>query len=483
MSNCQAKSTLALNSRQLLSFTMQLRPYQQRDVARIRDEYRNGKKAVLFVGPTGYGKTVLFAHIAKSAYERGKRVMILCHRQELIEQIVRALQAVGLNPEIVAPGHTCQNSPLVVASVWTLINRLGSYDPPDLLVVDEAHHATSKTTWGKILNHWRDAKRLGVTATPIRLSGEGLDDLFDSMVVGPSTQDLINIRSLTPVTVYAPSTPDLTGIHKRGGDYVLSELESAITKSSVTGDAVSTYRRLATGKRAIAFCVSVAHAKATADAFNREGIKSEHIDGSLDSEERKRRIEDFRQGRTMVLTSCDLVSEGFDLPAIEVGISLRPTASVGLWLQQVGRCLRTVDGKERAVILDHAGNTHRHGLPTDEREWSLTGSEKKTRKVAQESVAGIRTCKSCFACTSATAQKCCECGEPFPVKARKIETREGELQEVTNGGGKRVKFAEQKSAGSLESLIALGKMRGYKNPRAWAEHVMRGRQQRRVRFV
>jgi superfamily II DNA or RNA helicase len=461
---------------------MQLRPYQEKDFHALRGAFRAGSKSVLFVAPTGYGKTVLFSHIAKNAIQRGKRVMILCHRAELIDQIVSSLRAVGLDPEIIAAGHACQDRQLMVASVWTLINRLYAFEPPDLLVVDEAHHATSKTTWGKILNHWKSAHRLGVTATPIRLSGEGLDDLFDSMVLGPSTQDLIELGFLTPVRVFAPSQPDLKGVHKRGGDYAIGELEQALAKSSVTGDAVAHYQRLCSGKRAIAFCVSVEHAKSISTAFNKAGIPSEHIDGSLDSEERKLRIKDFREGRTLVLTSCDLVSEGFDLPAIEVGISLRPTASVGLWLQQVGRCIRTAVGKENAVILDHAGNTHRHGLPTDAREWSLTGAGEKKKRSAQEAVASVRTCKSCFACSPVTSPVCRECGEAFPVKARKLEKREGDLEEIK--GQIRQKAAEERRrASSLDGLIALGKMRGYKNPRAWAEHVMRGRQHKRMRFV
>jgi superfamily II DNA or RNA helicase len=469
-----------INHRQLLSKTMLLRPYQEKDFHALRGAFRGGAKSILFVAPTGYGKTVLFSHIAKNAFERGKRVMILCHRAELIEQIEKSLIAVGIAPGIVAPNRECSNKHVVVASVWTLINRLYAFDPPDLLVVDEAHHATSKTTWGKILKHWPNAHRLGVTATPIRLSGEGLDDLFDTMVLGPSTQELIELGFLTPVRVFAPSQPDLKGVHKRGGDYAIGELEQALAKSSVTGDAITHYKRLCAGKRAIAFCVSVEHARTISDAFNKAGIKSESIDGSLDYQERRRRISDFRQGITMVLSSCDLVSEGFDLPAIEVGISLRPTASVGLWLQQVGRCLRTTEGKTTAIILDHAGNTLRHGLPTDEREWSLTGTEKKKRS-AQEAIAGVKVCKSCFQACPSVAVSCSGCGTPFPIKARKLEEREGELEEVKAGQQRRK--SEQKHASSLIGLIELGKMRGYKNPRAWAEHVMRGRQNKKVRFV
>jgi len=454
---------------------MKLRPYQEVNLEALRQSYRTGHKAPLFVGPTGYGKTVLFAHITKSAVDRGRRVMILCHRAELIDQIVGALRAVNIVPCIVAPDQPEFDARVYVASVWTLHNRLCRFPDPDLLVVDEAHHAVKKTTWGKILNHWPKAARLGVTATPIRLSGEGLGEMFDDLVLGPTTQELIDGGYLSPVTVYAPSTADITGVKKRGGDYVLSELETAMVKSAVTGDAISHYKRLAAGKRAVVFCVSVEHARVIAEAFNKEGIPSENIDGSLDSEERKRRIKDFREGRTLVLTSCDLVSEGFDLPAIEVGISLRPTASEGLWLQQVGRCLRTAAGKANAIILDHAGNTHRHGLPTEEREWSLKGREKKE---AKEKADTVRTCKHCFSCSPAKATACRNCGEFFPVEARKVKQIDGELSEVTQTARKQ---KQRNDAATLEGLIALGRMRGYKNPVGWAQHVYSARQNKQFK--
>lgn len=479
MCYCQAKSTLTLPYRQLLSLTMKLRPYQENDVAQIRAAYREKNKSVLFVGPTGYGKTVLFSHIVKSALERGKKVMVLCHRQELIDQIEAALISVGIQPGIVAPHRECTNKNVVLASVWTLINRLYAFDPPDLLVVDEAHHATSKTTWGKILNHWPQSHRLGVTATPLRLSGEGLNDLFEKMVLGPSTQELIELGFLTPVRVFAPSQPDLEGVRRRGGEFVIGDLEAALAKSTITGDAISHYKRLCNGKRAIAFCVSVAHAKVIAESFNKEGIKSESIDGSLDSEERRRRITNFREGRTQVLTSCDLVSEGFDLPAIEAGILLRPTASTGLYLQQVGRCLRTADGKSESIILDHAGNTLRHGLPTERREWTLAGEEKKS-KAAKETIVSVKICKACFQACPQTAQECSGCGEEFPVKPRKVVQVKGELQEL-KAAVNRSRMAEQTSAKSLEGLISLGVMRGYKNPLAWATHVLQGRKIKKER--
>lgn len=456
---------------------MILRPYQQKDLDKLRTAYREGKRAPLFVGPTGYGKTVLFATICKNRVERGGRPMILCHRAELVDQIVRALTACGITPGVIAAGVAPSDSPVQVASVQTLINRLGSVQAPDLIVVDEAHHATLTSTWGRILSFWPTALRLGVTATPVRLSGEGLDDIFDSMVIGPSTQDLINDGYLTPVRVFAPRSPDLSSVSMRGGDFALDQLATAMSSNAVVGDAVDHYRRHGNGRRAIVFCVSVAHALAVAQRFAAEGYRSQSIDGSLKKAERAQRIKQFTTGEISVLTSCNLVSEGFDLPAIELGISLRPTQSLGLWLQQVGRVLRPAEGKSEAIILDHAGNTLRHGLPTETRKWSLKGRKRKVKKSKVQEANAVRVCQSCYAANPFTATTCKECGKDFPVQQRKQKEIDGELEEVTASrpAGKR-----HNPAATLNDLIALGTARGYQQPRAWAMHVWSARERKKA---
>ena len=207
-------------------------------------------------------------------------------------------------------------------------------------------------------------------------------------------------------------------------------------------------------------------------SFVDAGYKSVHIDGTMERQARKALVQAYQKGEIHVLTSCDLVSEGFDCPGIEVGISLRPTASTGLWIQQVGRCLRTFDGKQRAIILDHAGNTLRHGLPTDDREWTLEGRERASRRGGSEAVVSVRVCTQCFSAQPSGLPACKHCGMVFPVQARKVEEVEGELQEVT---ASRKARQEQGSARSIEALIELGKMRGYRDPMAWANHVYRGR--------
>ena len=459
---------------------MQLRPYQIECLDKLRNAYKTGFKAPLLVAPTGAGKTVMFAHVVAGRIAKGGRPMVLCHRTELVEQIVRALKKVHIEAGVIAAGYPSNlDAPAQVASVMTLINRLGKVPAPDLLVVDEAHHATPKTSWGKVLAYWPNAYRLGVTATPTRLSGEGLSDIFDNLVLGPTTQELIDNGFLSPVRVFAPSSPDLSGVKRRMGEFILSDLEAPMSSKSLVGDALTHYRRHADGRRAIAFCVSVNHARAVAEQFRSFGYRAESVDGAMDRTTRSDIIRKFAHGQISILTSCDLVSEGFDLPEIEVGISLRPTASVGLWLQQVGRCLRICEGKQSAIILDHAGNALRHGLPNDEREWTLEAGIVERKRVGEASPS-VKVCNRCFAASPSTAQACKECGEPFPIKERKVTETEGDLAEITSEVIKgQVKKRQVNNADTLEGLIALGRQRGYANPFGWAKHIYEARQKKK----
>jgi superfamily II DNA or RNA helicase len=456
-----------------------LRSYQGTLVERTRANFILGKRNQLLVLPTGGGKTVCFSYMAGAAKSKGLTVWILAHRVELLEQISRTLRDFGIAHGMIAPGYLGDRRQQVqVASVFTLARRLDRYEKPDLIIVDEAHHAISKSTWGMVIKANPQAKLLGVTATPIRLSGEGLGDLFECMVQGPTVAELIEQGALSPYRLFAPAGVDLSGVHSKMGDFVRGELAEAMNKRSITGDAVSHYRKLADGKRAVAFCVSVEHAEHVAAQFREAGIPAASIDGGMDKVLRQSVLASFSAGDLRVLTSCDLISEGFDVPAIEVAILLRPTQSLGLYLQQVGRCLRVFPGKTEAIILDHAGNVKRHGLPDEDRIWTLEGKAKKRKSKPTE--VPVKTCPKCFA-TVASAATDCACGHHFEPVERKIEHVDGELQEIDPAAARREARIEQGRAQTEQDLVAIGRARGMKRPELWARHVLRARHAKEMR--
>lgn len=288
------------------------------------------------------------------------------------------------------------------------------------------------------------------------------------MVEGPAVSQLIHAGYLSDFKIYGPPTVNADGLHVRAGEFIQSEVAALIDKPAVMGDAIAHYRNLADGKPAVAFCYSVEHSQATAAAFREAGYKFEHVDGRFGREARLTVVGDFKAGRITGLCSCDLVSEGFDVPRIHCGILLRPTASESLYLQQIGRCLRTDTGKDRATIIDHVGNASRHGLPDEDRDWSLEGREKRAGKA--KAAASVRICPQCFAAQRPRAN-CYACGFEFPVEAREVAHVEGTLVEIQRRQARR----EQGSAQTLESLIEIGKQRGYRNPQFWARKVYEGR--------
>ena len=450
---------------------MQLRSYQDRAIDDLRSAYQSGANAPLLVLPTGGGKTCIIAAISANAAARGRHVLILVHRRELIHQTSSKLAWVGLDHGIIAAGIPSSDHAVQIASVQTLARRLSRLDwQPTLIIIDEAHHATAGQ-WARILDHWPDAYRLGVTATPCRLDGCGLRGTFDTMVLGPSVADLIFTGYLSPARIYAPPVvADLQGIRSRGGDYANDQAAAAMDRPTVTGDAIAHYQRLAAGQQAIAFCCNVNHAVSVCDAFKTAGIAAELLLGNTPGREQV--VADFAAHRIRVLVTVDVVSEGFDVPAASCAILLRPTQSLGLYLQQVGRVLRPAPGKEHAVILDHVGNVTRHGFPDDSRDWSLDDRMRRSKGTPAPSV---RTCPECFAAFKPQPQ-CPVCGaQCVPIKSRVIRELAGELQEMKRRTQQR---QQQGQARTLKELIHLGQARGMKNPVGWAKHVYFARGQR-----
>jgi superfamily II DNA or RNA helicase len=451
---------------------VQLRPYQQQAISDLRMAYRNGARAPLLVAPTGMGKTVIFAAITQAAAARGRQVLILVHRRELIHQASAKLAAIGVDHGLIAAGIPPENASVQVASVQTLIRRLDRAATPDLIIIDEAHHAVAGNTWGRIIDHWPNSLLLGVTATPVRQDGRGLGSMFDHLVLGPSTAELIATGYLSPARIYAPPpVADLAAIQRRAGDYAIDEAADRMDRPTVTGDAITHYQRIGAGQSAIAFCCNVKHAEHVCNAFNAAGICSATLLGN--TTDRDALVARFAAGFIDVLVTVDVVSEGFDCPGAAVAILLRPTQSLGLYLQQIGRVLRPATGKAAAIILDHVGNVHRHGFPDDHREWSLDDRVARVRTTDVQAPT-VRTCPECFAAFK-PAPICPSCGAACAPPARVIRQQDGDLQELKREAVQQ-RVTERKKAHTLQQLIAVGQARGMKNPVAWAKHVHNARQ-------
>jgi superfamily II DNA or RNA helicase len=385
---------------------------------------------VLLVLPTGGGKTVAFAYVVGSAVKLGRRVLILVHRVELIDLVAAALGRAGVSYGVVAPGFVECDAPVQIASVAFLARpkRLERWrNKFDLIVVDEAHHGVVGS-WAKALDSQSDAPVLGVTATPERLDGRGLGEIFEVIVEGPSTATLIAAGWLCRFVCYEPAAaPDMSGARIRAGDYAVEDLRERMN-GVVIGAAVAEYRRLCPGVPSIAFCIDIEHSKAVAAAFVTAGVRAVHVDGDTPDSERRSAIAGLADGSVDVIANVNLFGEGVDVPAIGAAILLRPTHSLALYLQQVGRALRPSASKERASILDFAGNVARHGLPDAPRAWSLDAKPRRQRKKSDGPL--LRKCSSCSALNRAGAHECAACGTDLrtPHERTEIEMRLREAQ-------------------------------------------------------
>lgn len=453
--------------------TFSLRSYQSEIIDQARDLIRAGHTSILLQAPTGAGKTALCAHMLGTAAANGRQSWFVVHRRELIRQSARTFRSVGIPHGIVAAGFMGDAlQPVQICSVQTLAQRHARMRRPKLIVWDECHHVAA-ASWAKIHEAYPDAIHIGLSATPERLDGTGLQAWFKQIVRGPSVSWLIDGGYLARYRLFAPTRPDLGGVHTRMGDFVRSESAAVMDKPSITGDAVAHYKKLAAGKRAVVFCTSVEHSQHVVAQFRAAGLPAEHVDGESDSRERDAALQRFERGETLILSNVELFGEGVDIPGIEVAILLRPTQSLSLYLQQVGRALRPAPGKAEAIILDHAGNALRHGLPDDERTWSLDGAKKK-RKASDPADIAVKQCPVCFSVVRSVQMRCV-CGHQWIPQGRTVEQQAGELIEVDPSVLRRERAREQGSAQTLEDLVRLGTARGYKNPRGWALHVYQAR--------
>lgn len=400
----------------------------------------------------------MIGEIAKKTTSKGNRVLFLVHRKELKDQIAETFKWWGVNMDLVEVGM-----------VQTIVRRLEKTEEPQLIITDENHHSLA-TSYKKIYKYFPNARLVGFTATPIRLNGGGLGEINDVLVEGPTVTQLIEWGYLAPFKYYAPEIIDTSKLKIRRGEYVSKDVEDLFQNKAIWGDVIKHYRKLSDGKQAICYCSSVRQSIDMADKFNEAGITARHIDGKTPKNERDIIIENFRNGKILILCNVDIVGEGFDVPDCNTVILLRPTQSLSLYIQQSMRGMRFKEGKT-AIIIDHVGNVGRFGTPDMEREWSLEakkGSNNTTEKNP------VKQCIECFYTVLRNIQVCPECGYEFKAEEIEVEEIESDLVEVGSFEGFTTDYREPKDCKDMGELYNLAKNKGYKPGWAWYQGKLMG---------
>ncbi len=453
---------------------MNLRPYQLDAEIECRKQLMTWQRVIL-CSPTGSGKTVTFCSIAKQAVERGKRVMILCDRKELITQAANKAKSYGLFPTIIAPGFRQSQSPCYVASVDTLVRR----EAPaiDLLIVDEAH----KRKFDKVLTDiYPNVRTIGATATPIRPAKHSLHTLYGAIVEPTTISKLVAEGYLVEARTYGVKQ-DYSHIKQSYNaetgeyDYDSNALFNEFNKSVLYAGVVEQYIKFAFGTQCIVFNINVQHSKRMAEEFNAKGIQCYHVDGNTPDIERKRIFADFEAKKFQVLCNCGIATTGYDNPSIVTIIVNRATSSLALWLQMCGRGSRPYEGKSVFNIIDMGGNVYKHGFWQQERVYQLY-TEKKRQT---ESFTPVKNCEQCDALVLSSLRVCNWCGYQFPKKERELV--EAEFTELNGSIISKDKFVSKPSAQlwrlSDEELIKYGEQMGYKP--GWANRRIQIRQAER----
>ena len=433
---------------------MKLRPYQQDLVNKIRQAICSGSNRVCAVLGCGGGKSVIIATIAKAATDKGNRVLFLVHRKELTAQISRTMAAMGVDPFL-----------CTVAMVQTMARQktLARTIPPALIIVDEAHHSLA-AGYLRIFDYFSQATVVGFTATPQRMGDGGLGKVFQQLVESVSTKWLIENHYLTPYHLYSVPLTEVTGIHTRHGDYDQGEIAKLMDKGAIFGGTVASWLQQAKDKKTIVYCASIKTSQATAAAFRRQGISAAHLDGSTPKAERERIVQQFRDGKILVLCNVDLFGEGFDVPDCEVVQLLRPTKSLTLFIQQSMRPMRInpQDPQKEAIILDHVGNYTRHGFPDDDHDWNLEAKKKK--KQAKTTTKQCPVCYHVFIPSKDNDSgplRCPYCGEVLEEEKAPRSEQE-QINGITLEEIKESPYSDYKKAKNWEQLEFFRKGKRYK---------------------
>lgn len=467
-----------------------LRDYQQRLVDDIRGAWTRDRRVLAYM-PTGAGKTEVSVYLAQREADIGGCTLFVVDRRTLAAQARNRYGAeYGMLTGLIRGEDTFVRGyePVLVGTVQTLAAR---WDHPEiraalarvtLIVMDEAHIRFQHHQ--AIVDHLPHARVLGLSATPLR---DGLGLMFNELVRGPGYADLIERGYLVPGRYFLPAIEDV----ERGlrdvatastGDYVNSQLSELMRRRTIVGDVIETWRERGENRRTICFAVDIAHSKALCDGFLRAGVPAEHIDLHTTEDDRTAMFRRFRRGDTRVLCSVAVLAVGFDEPMASCAILARPTLSLTMHIQQIGRVLRAAEGKADALILDHAANVLRHGKVEDFIPPDLSEIDKQTDRAARNHVSDQFPCPDCRAVMNPGQRVCQECGHEMArdnsvdhVHGRLIEAPEDhqaitgdelqnlycELRAIHRGRGKDADAASKQAWAQIRSHF------DFSCPRAW----------------
>lgn len=445
---------------------MKLRNYQINFVNDLRNAFKCGFKRILGVLPCGAGKTISVAYMCAEHLKKHKNgyIWFLVHRQELQQQTIDTFK----NNEI-----SLEN--VMIGMVQTISRHILDYKKPTMIILDECHHSTAGQ-WQKIIDSYPDVPLIGLTATPCRMDGKPLGTIYQDLIIGVNSTFLLENNFLSHYEYYAPKLNLLDCDYKiKGSDYDMIDVVSKFEQAKIYGDILS---KIDLTRKTIIYSPSVAFSHNLEQIINERfnSLVCAHFDGDTPKEERKNIINKFRNGEIRILTNVDLIGEGFDVPDCDCVMLLRPTRSTALFIQQSMRCLRPSLNK-CAIIYDFVGNVYRHGMPTDDREWSLDTAIKCKNPTSAPEIL-VRECQSCFLVYKGQNRICPYCGYDNGKTKKEIEQEEKEELMRIEAVEKKKQRRELGMCRDFDSLVALAKKRGYKNPAYWANVILASRKRK-----
>ena len=401
--------------------------HQTKLVNRTITEFNSGIRRIVLQCPTGSGKTRMIRMIVDYYKALGKTIYLVTHRTSLVEQLGTELKEAGIFFSYVLPGVPMLRCRVLVCSLMTLVRRFEKMKAPDMVIVDECHHSMS-ASYKKLFQNWPDIMLLGLTATPMRLDGKPLKNVYQKLITGPQIRELIDSGYLSDFQYYAPLRVDRSDIHKVAGEFNPSEVVAKVDTRVIIGDEIEHYKKYADHKPGIGSCSSIVHCEHMASQFREAGYKAEAIHSKLPKEKIARLLNGLKQGFLELLFQCELLGEGIDIKGAVVSLDCQLTASLTKFMQRNGRILRYSEGKT-AIFLDCVGNWEIHGLPDDDRKWSLDGNDK-----VDQGVLIYKRCDGCYWPVKKSVTVCPYCGFAFETAIRAVralpEHKPGELINV-----------------------------------------------------